>query len=287
METKEYRRVPAPFGVQMNHLYTGSGGIGYIVIPEGGENRELYIQNCMRTNTVSIQGGPGRSIYNNVPIPPSVLETVEFPVSINEFGTPIVWVLDEYEQWPIVVNSLDLRNFNQQQYGQRTLRKESNGVIAEVKTDASQGIIDIYVNGTEYTPAEINIRVQSTNADSKVNIVSDADISVSGDKNVEITSAARITAHIVNGVDTEAGIEVVLQDDELQYVTKGAKSTFVVKEGKASFNNGENRGMVNIAQIESLVQALQKDLLIASSGSNLSTWMANEMPKMEDKKLSH
>ena len=287
METKEYRRVPAPFGVQMNHLYTGSGGIGYIVIPEGGENRELYIQNCMRTNTVSIQGGPGRSIYNNVPIPPSVLETVEFPVSINEFGTPIVWVLDEYEQWPIVVNSLDLRNFNQQQYGQRTLRKESNGVIAEVKTDASQGIIDIYVNGTEYTPAEINIRVQSTNADSKVNIVSDADISVSGDKNVEITSAARITAHIVNGVDTEAGIEVVFKDDELQYVTKGAKSTFVVKEGKASFNNGENRGMVNIAQIESLVQALQKDLLIASSGSNLSTWMANEMSKMEDKKLSH
>ena len=186
-----------------------------------------------------------------------------------------------------MVNSLDLRNFNQQQYGQRTLRKESNGVIAEVKTDASQGIIDIYVNGTEYTPAEINIRVQSTNADSKVNIVSDADISVSGDKNVEITSAARITAHIVNGVDTEAGIEVVLQDDELQYVTKGAKSTFVVKEGKASFNNGENRGMVNIAQIESLVQALQKDLLIASSGSNLSTWMANEMSKMEDKKLSH
>lgn len=287
METKEYRRAPAPFGVQMNHLYMGSGGIGYIVIPEGGENRELYIQNCMRTNTVSIQGGPGRSIYNNVPIPPSVLETVEFPVSINEFGTPIVWVLDEYEQWPIVVNSLDLRNFNQQQYGQRTLRKESNGVIAEVKTDASQGIIDIYVNGTEYTPAEINIRVQSTNADSKVNIVSDADISVSGDKNVEITSAARITAHIVNGVDTEAGIEVVLQGDELQYVTKGAKSTFIVKEGKASFNNGENRGMVNIAQIESLVQALQKDLLIASSGSNLSTWMANEMPKMEDKKLSH
>lgn len=287
METKEYRRAPAPFGVQMNHLYMGSGGIGYIVIPEGGENRELYIQNCMRTNTVSIQGGSGRSIYNNVPIPPSVLETVEFPVSINEFGTPIVWVLDEYEQWPIVVNSLDLRNFNQQQYGQRTLRKESNGVIAEVKTDASQGIIDIYVNGTEYTPAEINIRVQSTNADSKINIVSDADISVSGDKNVEITSAARITAHIVNGVDTEAGIEVVLQGDELQYVTKGAKSTFIVKEGKASFNNGENRGMVNIAQIESLVQALQKDLLIASSGSNLSTWMANEMPKMEDKKLSH
>lgn len=287
METKEFRRSSAPFGVQMNRAYMGSGGIGYIVIPEGGENRELYIQNCMRTNTVSIQGGPGRSIYNNVPIPPVVLETVEFPVSIDEFGTPIVWILDEYTQWPIVVNSLDLRKFNQQQYGQRTMRKESNGVIAEVKTDASQGIIDIYVDGTEDTPAEINIRVQSANVDSKVNIISDSDIIVSGDKNVEITSAARITAHIVNGVDTEAGIEVILQDDELQYTTKGAKSTFIVKGNKASFNGGENRGVVNIAQIESLVKALQKDLLIASSGSNLSSWMASEMPKMEDKKLSH
>ena len=119
------------------------------------------------------------------------------------------------------------------------------------------------------------------------NIISDSDIIVSGDKNVEITSAARITAHIVNGVDTEAGIEVILQDDELQYTTKGAKSTFTVKGNKASFNGGENRGVVNIAQIESLVKALQKDLLIASSGSNLSSWMASEMPKMEDKKLSH
>ena len=91
----------------------------------------------------------------------------------------------------------------------------------------------------------------------------------------------------MNGVDTEAGIEVVLQDDELQYTTKGGKSTFIVKGEKASFNGGSNRGVVNIAQIESLVQALQKDLLIASSGSNLSSWMASEMPKMEDKKLSH
>ena len=287
METKDYKRTPAPFGVQMNHLHMGCGGIGYIVIPEGGENRELYIQNCMRTNTVSIQGGAGRSIYNNVPIPPSVLEVVEFPVSIDEFGTPVVWVLDEYNQWPIVVNALDLRKFNQQQPGQRTMRKESNGVVAEVKTDASQGIIDIYVGGTEDTPAEINIRVQSANVDSKVNIISDADISVSGDKHVEITSATRVTPHIENGVDTEAGIEVVLQDDELQYTTKGGKSTFIVKGEKASFNGGANRGVVNIAQIESLAQALQKDLLIASSGSNLSSWMASEMPKMEDKKLSH
>lgn len=287
METKEYKRSPAPFGIQMNRIQIGCGGIGYIVIPEGGDNRELYIQNCMRTNTVSIQGGAGRSIYNDVPIPPSVLETVEFPVSTEEFGTPIVWVLDEYNQWPVVVNSLDLRKFNQQQPGQRTMRKESNGVIAEMKADASQGIIDIYVNGTEDTPAELNIFVHSANADSKINITSDADIAVSGDKNVEITSASRITAHILNGVDTEAGIELILQDDELQYTTKGGKSTFIVKGDQASFNGGANRGVINIAQIESLVQALQKDLLIASSGSNLSQWMASEMPKMEDKKLSH
>ena len=287
METKEYKRSPVPFGVQMNRIQIGCGGIGYIVIPEGGDNRELYIQNCMRTNTVSIQGGAGRSIYNDVPIPPSVLETVEFPVSTEEFGTPIVWVLDEYNQWPVVVNSLDLRKFNQQQPGQRTMRKESDGVIAEMKADASQGIIDIYVNGTEDTPAELNIFVHSANADSKINITSDADIAVSGDKNVEITSASRITAHILNGVDTEAGIELILQDDELQYTTKGGKSTFIVKGDQASFNGGANRGVINIAQIESLVQALQKDLLIASSGSNLSQWMASEMPKMEDKKLSH
>lgn len=212
---------------------------------------------------------------------------VEFPVDTESFGTPVIWVVDDLQQWPVVVNYLNLTELDQQQIGQRRFRKQIGDSIVEFILDAANSEIDIMVSGTANTPGELNIKVTSPNGDSKVNLYSDGDVSVSGTKSVQVTSAQKIVANIIDGVDTEEGVEVTLEGDSLSYKTKNSKSTFTVKGDKASFNGGENRGVVNIAQIESLVKALQKDLLIASSGSNLSSWMASEMPKMEDKKLSH
>lgn len=271
---------------QKTPLYA-TAGIGYIVLPLSDVDRQTYIENCLRTCTVTIQGGPGRSIYQNVPIAPEVLQMVEFPPDTESFGTPVIWVVDDLQQWPVVVNYLNLSELDQQQIGQRRFRKQIGDSVVEFILDASNSEIDVMVSGSAETPGELNIKVTSPNGDSKVNVSSDAEINVTGAKLVQVASAQKIIASIIDGVDTEEGVEVTLDGDSLSYKTKNGKSTFTVKGNKASFNGGENRGVVNIAQIESLVQALQKDLLIASSGSNLSQWMASEMPKMEDKKLSH
>ena len=271
---------------QKRPLYA-TAGVGYVVLPLTDVDRQTYIENCLRTCTVTIQGGPGRSIYQNVPIAPEVLQMVEFPVDTESFGTPVIWVVDDLQQWPVVVNYLNLTELDQQQIGQRRFRKQIGDSIVEFILDAANSEIDIMVSGTANTPGELNIKVTSPNGDSKVNLYSDGDVSASGTKSVQVTSAQKIVANIIDGVDTEEGVEVTLEGDSLSYKTKNSKSTFTVKGDEASFNGGENRGVVNIAQIESLVKALQKDLLIASSGSNLSSWMASEMPKMEDKKLSH
>lgn len=271
---------------QKTPLYA-TAGVGYVVIPVSDIDRETYIDNCRRTCTVAIQGGPGRSIYQNVPIPPEVLQMIEFPEDSESFGTPVVWIVDDLQQWPVVVNYLNLYELNQQQQGQRRFKKQVGDAVVEVILDASNSEIDIMVSGTTDVPGELNIKVSSQNSDSKINVTSDADISVTGAQSVSVVSAKKITATINEGVATEEGVEVVLEGDALSYTTKGGKSTFTVKGDTASFNSGANRGFINIAQIESLVKALQKDLLVASSGSNLSTWMASEMPKMEDKKLSH
>ena len=272
---------------QRRMLYAGSGGVGYIVIPQSDIDRETYIANCLRTSTVAIQGGEGRSVYQNVPIPPEVLQMVEFPPDPDTFGSPIVWVLDDRLQWPVVVNYLDLDNLNTQQVGQRRFRKQVGDSVVDFIMDAANGEINLIVSGSDNVPPELNIKVSSPNANSRVMISSDGEISVNGAKAVSVTSTTTITATINDGVNTDEGVEVSMKGDELAYTTKGGKSTFIVKGDQASFNGGANRGVINIAQIESLVQALQKDLLIASSGSNLSQWMASEMPKMEDKKLSH
>lgn len=271
---------------QKTPLYA-TAGIGYIVLPLSDVDRQTYIDNCLRTCTVAIQGGPGRSIYQSVPIAPEVLQMVEFPPDTDSFGTPVVWVVDDLQQWPVVVNYLNLSELDQQQIGQRRFKKQIGDSVVEFVLDASNSEIDIMVSGVAETPGELNIKVTSANVDSQINVFSDAEINVTGTKSVTVTSAQKIVASILDGVDTDEGVEVTLEGDSLSYQTKNGKSTFIVKGDQASFNGGANRGVINIAQIESLVQALQKDLLIASSGSNLSQWMASEMPKMEDKKLSH
>lgn len=271
---------------QKTPLYA-TAGIGYIVLPLSDVDRQTYIDNCLRTCTVTIQGGPGRSIYQSVPIAPEVLQMVEFPPDTNSFGTPVIWVVDDLQQWPVVVNYLNLSELNQQQIGQRRFRKQIGDSVVEFILDASNSEIDIMVSGVAETSGELNIKVTSANNDSQINVFSDAEINVTGTKAVTVTSAQKIVANILDGVDADEGVEVTLEGDSLSYQTKNGKSTFIVKGDQASFNGGANRGVINIAQIESLVQALQKDLLIASSGSNLSQWMASEMPKMEDKKLSH
>lgn len=101
----------------------------------------------------------------------------------------------------------------------------------------------------------------------------------------------------VLGFITPKGNKVILDESEdgdidihinnRVFSKVGNGSNVEITEDKIKVNGGNNRGVVNIEQIESLVTALQKDLLIASSGSNLSKWMANEMPKMEDKKFTH
>ena len=66
------------------------------------------------------------------------------------------------------------------------------------------------------------------------------------------------------------------------------KDKIEIMSGKlVEINGGKNRGVLNIAQFESFIQAVAKDLLAAMSGSQVSSWMASEMPKMEDKNFTH
>lgn len=83
--------------------------------------------------------------------------------------------------------------------------------------------------------------------------------------------------------EAEVNIDINLEGVQV----KSKRNITVDGEDKIIINGGTNRGLVNIEQIESLAEALLKDLLIAQSGVNLNKWMANEMPKMEDKKVSH
>lgn len=64
-------------------------------------------------------------------------------------------------------------------------------------------------------------------------------------------------------------------------------SSITLDKEKVVVNGGSNKGVVNVDSLRELVKALQKDLLVAQSGSNIAKWMATGMEEIEDKTFEH
>ena len=98
------------------------------------------------------------------------------------------------------------------------------------------------------------------------------------------------------GFVTPSGNKVYLQDKEGElYIKVNTKisveieggSTLTMDKEKVVVNGGENHGAVNVEVLRELIQAIQKDLLVAQSGSNVASWMAKGMTEIEDTKFDH
>lgn len=98
------------------------------------------------------------------------------------------------------------------------------------------------------------------------------------------------------GIVTPSGNKIYLKDKEGKLILKIDKevdlevdngSKVNITKDLVEINGGKNRGLVKIEALEELVVALQADLIVAKSGTNLSKWMSKYLPTWEDKKVTH
>lgn len=98
------------------------------------------------------------------------------------------------------------------------------------------------------------------------------------------------------GLVTPNGNKIYLQDkDGILNITTNSKININIKDGTSismdsdvvSVNEGKNFGVINIEKFKSFVEAVLKDLLVVPSGQNVSKWMAEDLPDLEDKKFTH
>lgn len=66
-------------------------------------------------------------------------------------------------------------------------------------------------------------------------------------------------------------------------------SGFVLRsmDGNVVVHDGSNRGVVNIASLESFMQAVLKDLVAVGSGTNTVSYFGKEYYELEDKTFTH
>lgn len=181
--------------------FKGSAGVGYVIIPKGA-NREEYIENCYRTQTVTIQGGYGYSEFGQVYVSQTAMQEIQFPSGIegaDKYGSAVVWVRDDATRAPIIIATIR-RQDAYYALGEGTRRIAvgmENGSSVEIFMNRD-GSLSISVVGSEESAAQATIRISSPNADSKLVVECDNEINITAGKKARITTPGTVEARFVD-----------------------------------------------------------------------------------------
>ena len=190
-------------GISNGSLNIGVGGVGFVVVPDESE-REQYINDCYNTKRLTIYGGRGYSLFNNVPCPPNVLSNVKFPAK-DEYGTPVVWIKDDISGLPVIVAYLskegDGYSINQNQF--RVIRGNDSTREVDLFIDGDESVLQINVLGDSGKPAKVTLKVNSENADSIVDLYCDNQLNITSEKEVNINTSGSFNLTLYeNGKET-------------------------------------------------------------------------------------
>lgn len=149
-------------------------GIGYITLPSDID-RDRYIALSLRSCTVSIRTNDG-AYYNDVPVSFPVLDYIQFPSTIEELGSPVVYINDTIRDRIIIVGILpqqgDLQDRREDDF---KVQKSYQNTVIEISGNPKSGHISLNIQSDK--TAQINLNVTSTkdaainvNVNGKVNI---------------------------------------------------------------------------------------------------------------------
>lgn len=237
----------------------GNAGVGFVVIPDVN-NRDEYIEDCYRTNTVTIQGGQGYGFFPAVNVDQEVMQQLHFPSGKegDNRGTAVVWVKDEITGLPVIVASLRQQDDyyalgeNQRRWACST----KNGSV-EVFADG-EGNLNISITGSKESPASLNIKVSSDNADSVVNLSSDADLNIQADKKVKLISAAEMEFGMIDKGEQKTTLSYKLKEG-LKYEDE-FENRVTIKDGEVTIESkkiNHNSGKEPMVLGDTLAQLLQ------------------------------
>ena len=223
----------------------GSAGVGFVVVPKD-VNRVQYINDCYRTNTITMNGGRGYGYFSSVNVDPNVMQEIKFPTDDENRGTPVIWVRDSISQLPVVVASLRKQNdYYYLEQNQYRLKRGSEDVRnVEIFLDGNKTSLDFNLVGDEEEPADLNIKLSSANSDSEMNVDCDNDINVNCKNSINITSNNKVMVSVKDKGVVKMKMEYSLNSG-LEYVDEFGNK-IVTKDGevdiisdKINHNNGK------------------------------------------------
>lgn len=252
----------------------GSAGVGFVVVPSEVD-RVQYINDCYRTNTLTINGGKGYGYFSGVHADINVMQNIKFPTDEENRGTPVVWVKDAVSQLPVIVAVLrkqgDYYSLDENQY---RLKRGTETRNVEIFVDGNTAGLDITILGDKEEPANIDIKLSSENADSVLNVSCDNEINIIGNKSVNVVTNQKATLKVKeNGEEKmslsyELGVGLNYKDEfENEVVAKDGEVDIISK--KINHNSGKEPmvlGDTLAKLLDDMLKAIQAITVISPVG---------------------
>lgn len=252
----------------------GSAGVGFVVVPSEVD-RVQYINDCYRTNTLTINGGKGYGYFSGVHADINVMQNIKFPTDEENRGTPVVWVKDAVSQLPVIVAVLrkqgDYYSLDENQY---RLKRGTETRNVEIFVDGNTAGLDITILGDKEEPANIDIKLSSENADSVLNVSCDNEINIIGNKSVNVVTNQKATLKVKEkgeekmSLSYELGVGLNYKDEfENEVVAKDGEVDIISK--KINHNSGKEPmvlGDTLAKLLDDMLKAIQAITVISPVG---------------------
>lgn len=256
----------------------GTAGVGFVVVPSNID-REQYIKDCYRTNTLSINGGIGYGIFNGVHADNDVMQNITFPTDEENRGTAVVWVRDSISQLPVIVAVLrkqsEYYNLSENQYRLKRNNTDKTRVV-ELFVDGDTSDFELTVIGDKKQPARVNIKLSSQNKDSVFTLSCDNEINVSSDKKITLESNEQINVQLTQKGENKATIKYVIEEGfsykdefENEITCKDGEVNIISK--KINHNSGKEPmvlGETLAGIMKEILTAIQKLTVITPVGAS-------------------
>lgn len=165
-----------------------NSGFAYIYLPTDVD-REKYIQNCFRTKTVTIIDENGQ-VQNRIPIDKEKLNYINFPDSLNELGSPILWQNIKPYNSIVITNVFEFGDeFKFQDEQELILNREKGENVAEISLNGGEGRgVFSFFGSDRGGELEISVKNQEKTGKLKVEVFGDYENYVDGNINTELTN---------------------------------------------------------------------------------------------------
>jgi hypothetical protein len=286
-------------GIQNLDTGIGNAGVGFVVVPTDID-REQYINNCYRTNTLTINGGEGYGYFRGVHADIDVMQNITFPDDDENRGTAVVWVKDSISQLPVIVGVLRKQNeyysLSENQYRLKRNNIDKTRVV-EIFIDGDTSSLDINIVGDKHEPANVNIKLSSENNDSVFNLSCDNEINVSSDKNINIESNQKISIQISDKGEIKSTISYelgtgLIYKDEFENEVKCKDGEIDIISNKINHNSGKEPMVLGntfvdlMKQLINAINSITVPIPQGISGTPLNYSVFNKISSDLEKTLS-